>query len=100
MAWIFEHIEELLTTLISRIIIDQRKNTDSKIIDIATCQTCKHKSLAVESTIFISHYYQTAKSKTSYESIDGLVERPAHDMPNSDRLGDFHRIVAELMVCV
>jgi len=69
--FVFEHIEELFTNLIGKNVIYQRKNTDLKIIDIATCQTCKNKVLAFESMILISHYYQSAKSRALYESIDG-----------------------------
>jgi len=67
----FKHIEELSTALMGKTIIYETTNTDSKIIDIATCQKCKNILLAVESTILISHYFQTAKSRALYESIDG-----------------------------
>jgi len=50
-AQIFEYITELLTSLIGKITIYQRKNTDSKIIDIANFKTCKNKLLAVECMI-------------------------------------------------
>ena len=85
-AQIFEHIKEPLTTLIGKNIIYQRKNTDSKIINITNSQTCKYELLTVEYTMLISHYYHTAKSKALYESRDG----PTDNRPNSDWLGDFH----------
>jgi len=47
-AGIFEHITELLTTLIGKNKIYERKNPDFKIIDIAHCKTCKNTLLAVE----------------------------------------------------
>jgi len=99
-SWIFEHIEELLTALIRKNTIYQRNNLDSKIIDIANCQTCKNEILAVEYPILISHNYQTAKSRAIYESIDGPTGRPADNPPNPDRLGDFYRTIHELTVPV
>jgi len=96
----FKHIEELSTALMGKTIIYERTNTDSKIIDIATCQKCKNILLAVESTILISHYFQTAKSRALYESIDGRAGWPTYNPPNRDRLRDFHQTVPELPVRV
>jgi len=99
-VWIFEHIKELLTTFIGNNTIYQRKNTDSKIIYIATCQTCNNKLLAVVYTILISHYYQTAKSKFLYESIDGPAGRPTDNPPNAAEFANFHWTLPELTVWV
>jgi len=57
---IFKHITALLTALISKNTIYQRKNTDSKVVNIANSQTCKNKLLAVEYAILMKYYYQTA----------------------------------------
>ena len=68
---IYVFITELLIRFIGKKTIYYRKNTDSKIIDIANCQTCKNKLLAVEYTILIRYYYQTANTRAIYESTDG-----------------------------
>jgi len=99
-AWIFEHINELFTILINKNMIYQRKNTDSKIIDCATCQTCKHTLSAVEYAILISHYHQTAKAGLLCESIDGPAGQLADNQPDSGGLVDFHRTVPRVMVRV
>jgi hypothetical protein len=99
-ARIFEHITESLTALIGKNTIYQTKNTDSKLIDIANCKTCKNILLVVEYAILIRYYYQTTKTRALYESIDGPAGRPADKPPNSDGLGDYHRTVPKLMVRV
>ena len=81
-----ELITELLTTFIGKNTTYKRKNTDSKIIDMANCKTCKKRLLAAEYAILVRYYYQTAKARALYESTDG----PADNPPNSDGLGDLH----------
>jgi len=97
---IFDDIQEILTALLAKSTIYQRKNTDSQIIDIANCQTCKNHLLAVEYTILISHCYQTAKSRALCKSIDGPAGDPAGDPPNPVGLGDLHQTVPKFMVLV
>jgi len=55
-ALIFTFVTELLTALIGKNIIEQRYNTDSKLIDIATCTAFKNISLVVENAILIRYY--------------------------------------------
>ena len=97
---IFERITEPLTALIGRYRIYQRNNTDSEIIDIANCTTCKNKLLVVEYTLLIRRYYQSAKVGDLYESMDAPAGRSADNPPNSDGLGDFHQTVREMTVKV
>ena len=97
-AGIYQHITELLTTFKSKSATYTRKYTDSKIIDIANCNTCKITLLAVECTIWIRYYYQTAKTTTLNESTNGCMEQPTDNVPNSDRLGDFHPTRPEELV--
>jgi len=99
-ARIPELISELLNTIIRIYSKYAMKNTDSKIFDIANCISCKPKLLDVELLIWIIHYYQTAKTRTLYESTDGPAGRPTDDPTNSGRLGDFDQTVPELMVPV
>jgi hypothetical protein len=47
---------ELLTTLIGNNIIYQRQNTNSQLIDIASCKACKNVLLGVEDVILIRYY--------------------------------------------
>ena len=70
-VWIFEHIMELLPTLIGKTTSYQRNNADFKLIDIASCQTSKNMLLIVDYVFLKRYYYQTAKTRASYESIDG-----------------------------
>ena len=93
-------MKELFTVLIGKNTIYHKKNTDSKIIDIANCQPCKNQLLAVVYMILISHYYQTAQSRLLHESIDGPAGRPADNPPNPVWLGDFHQTVPELTIRV
>jgi len=44
---------ELLTALIGNNTIHERQNTDSKLIDIASCKVCKNVLLVVEYAILI-----------------------------------------------
>jgi len=46
----------LLITVLGKNTIYQRLNTDSKLIDIASCKACKNILLVVENTILIRYY--------------------------------------------
>jgi len=96
----FEHITEQLTALIGQNTIYQMKNTDSKIINIAKCKTCKHKILTVDYTILIRHYYQSAKTRALCLSKDGPTGRPADNLPNSDGSRGFHWTIRKLTLLV
>jgi len=89
-------ITELLTAVIDINTMYQRYNTNSKWIDIASCNACKNISLVVENTILIIYYSHAPKAISLIESIDG----PADNTPNSDGLGVDHRSVPELTVPV
>jgi len=97
-TWIFELITELLTSFIRINTQYKSEDTDSKIIDIANCTTWKKSLLDAEDVISISYYYETPKTGASYESTDGPTEQLADNPLNSGRLGNFHRIIPELMV--
>jgi len=99
-AWIHDLITTLLTPFIGKNTLYKREDMDSKIIDIANCKTCKKRLLAVEYAILIRYYYETAKAKALYESIDGPAGLPANNPPNSDGVRDFHRTVPKSMVWV
>ena len=99
-AQILVLITELLTPLQLKNTKQTWKNTDSKIINIAICKTCKKSLLDVENMILIRYYYETAKTRALYESTDGPAGQPVDNPPNPDRLGDVHRTVPELMVRV
>jgi len=99
-ARIFEHITELLTALIGKYTIYQKKITDSKIIDFATCETRKNKLQALLYAILISHHHHTAASRALYESIYGPAGRTADNPLNSDRFQDFHWTVPQSKVAV
>jgi len=91
-----ELITELLTASIAKNATYKRKNTYSKIINVADCKTCKKRSLAVEYLILIIYTYPTAKTRTLCKSTDEPAGRPADNPPSSDRLGDLHRTGPEL----
>jgi len=91
---------KLSTAFIAKNTMYNRKNLDSKIINVADWKTCKKRLLAVEYLNLIIYNYPTAKTRTLYKSTDGPAGRPADNPPNWDRLGDFHRTVPELMVQV
>jgi len=55
-ALIFTFITELLTTIIGKNTIYQRKNTDSKLIYIASCKAYKNVLLVVENAILTRYY--------------------------------------------
>jgi len=52
----FTPITELLTALIGNNTPYQSDNTNSKLMDIAHCETCKNILLDVENTILIRYY--------------------------------------------
>jgi len=60
---ILELNTEQLTAFIGNNVIYKKKNTDSKIIHMANCNTCKKRSLDVEWVILIRYYYQKAKQE-------------------------------------
>jgi len=82
-AQIFKHLTEQSTALIHEHTIYRRRITHSKLIDIANCNTCKNKLLAVEYMILIRYYYQTATSAI-YESIHGPAGQPANNLRISE----------------
>jgi len=53
---IFMHITTLLTALIGKNRIYQRKNMDSKLMNIENCTTCKNTLFVVENVILIRYY--------------------------------------------
>jgi hypothetical protein len=70
------------------------------IIGIVNCKTCSKRLLDVESTILIGYNDQATKISGLYESKDGPAEQPAENLPNADGMGDFDRILFELIVLV
>jgi len=56
--------------------------------------------LAVEYTILIRQYYQAAKTRASYEYIDGPAGWLSDNLHNLDGLEDYHWTAPELMVRV
>jgi hypothetical protein len=94
--WIYEFITELLNTFIGKNMKYYRKRLDFKIINIVNCRTFKKGLLAVDYAILIRCYYQTAKTRELYESTDGPTGQPTDNQPNSDGLGDFHQLYANL----
>jgi len=91
---------KLLTPHIAKNTMSNRKNSDSKIINVADCKTCKNRLLAVENLILIIFNYPTAKTRTLYKSTDGPTGWPTDNPLNSDGLGDSHWTVPELKVCM
>jgi len=100
----FMRMNKLRTKLLTAFIVKNtrynRKNTDSKIINVADFKTCKNRLLAVRNLILIIYNYPTAKTGTLYKATDRPAWRPADNPLNSDVLGDFHRTVPELTVRV
>jgi len=84
-------ITELLTAFVAKNTTYNRKNTDSKIINVADCKTCQNRLLAVEYLMLIIYNHRTVKTSTLYKSTDGPAGRPADNLPNSDWLGYFHQ---------
>jgi hypothetical protein len=50
-----ELITELLSIFIAKNTIYNTNNTDSKLIEIASCTACKHVLLVVENTILVRY---------------------------------------------
>jgi len=65
-----ELITDLLTASIAKNATYKRKNTYTKIINVADCKKCKKGSLAVEYLIFILYTYPAATGITIYKSAD------------------------------
>jgi len=99
-AQIYELRSELSIAVIGKNSIYQRKHTDSKIIDIAICITCKKRLLAAEYVILVRYYYQTTTASELYESTYGPAGRPADNQANPDGLGDVHRTTPQSTVLV
>jgi len=99
-AWIYEFVTELLNTFIGRNMKYYRKSLHSKIIDIANCTTFKLGLLAVEYTILIRYYYQTAKARSLYVSTAGSAGWHAYNLPNWDELRDVCLAIPELKIWV
>jgi len=100
----FTQINELITELLTAIIVKNttynRKNTDSKIINVADCTIWKKRLLAVEYLNLTINNYPTAKTRSLYQSTDGPAGRPTDNPPNLDRLGDFLWTVPKFTVRV
>jgi hypothetical protein len=64
-------ITELLTASMAKYAMNRRKNTHSKIINVADCKTSKKRLLAVEYLVLIIYNYPTLKTRTLYKSTDG-----------------------------
>jgi hypothetical protein len=62
-----EIITELLTTFIAKNRMYNRKDTNSKLMEIVSCTACTHASLVVESTIFVRYDKLTANIIALYE---------------------------------
>jgi hypothetical protein len=77
-------ITELLTTSMAKYAMYRRKNTYSKIINVADCTTSKKRSLAVEYLVLIIYNYPTVKTRTLYKSTDKPAGRPADNPQNPD----------------
>jgi len=97
-AQIYELITELLTAIIGKNTTYKRKNMDSKIMDMANCNTPKKRLLPADYPILVRYYYQTAKARALYESTNGPAGRHWDNSPNSDRLGNLHPTAPKLTV--
>jgi hypothetical protein len=84
-----ELITELLSAFIAKNTTYNRKNTNSKIINVTDCRTCKKRSWAVEYLILIIFNCPTAKSSTIYKSTDGPTGQSTDNAPNANGVGDF-----------
>jgi len=67
---IFEFITELLTAVVDKNTTYQRYNTDSTVIDFASCKASTNISLVVENTILIRYYSHTANATALIEYMD------------------------------
>ena len=97
-ALISGFITELLTARIDKNTMYRTSNTDSKLIDIESCNACKNVSLVIENAILIRYYSHTPKTRALIESMDGPAGWPADQPPNSDGLGVYHWTVPEFTV--
>jgi hypothetical protein len=70
-AQIFACIKVLLTTLTGENTKYHRQKTDTKLIDIANCTSCKSELMVVVNAFLIRHYKQTTNTRAKYDSIDG-----------------------------
>jgi len=95
-----QRITVLLNAFIEKNTTYNSKNTDSKIINVAVCKSCKKRLLAVEYLISITYNYPIGKTRTLYKSTDAPAGSPADNPSNSDGLGDFHRTVPEFTAAV
>jgi hypothetical protein len=93
-----ELITKLLTTFIAKNTMHNRKNMDSKLIEIAGCTACKDVSLVVQNTILVRYDIYTAKTGALNESIDRPARRPADNPPHSGGLGVYHPTISGLTV--
>jgi len=75
-----------------------KKNTDSKILNIAHCKICKMWLLAAKYLILVIYNYPTATTSTWYKSTDGPAGRPADNPPHSDGFRDIYQTVPKLTV--
>src|ERR1700682_5817025 len=69
-------ITELLTASMAKYATYGRKNSYSKIINVADCKTSQKRLLVAEYLIIIMLNYPTAKIRTLYKSTDGASGRP------------------------
>jgi hypothetical protein len=99
-AWINKRLTELLTGSIAKNAAYHKKNTYSKILNVADFKACKQRLLAVKYVILIIYKYPTAKTNALYISTDRPAGRLVHNPPNSDRLGVYHGTASKLMVRV
>jgi hypothetical protein len=93
-------ITALLTASIAKYATYIRKNTYSKIINVADSKTSTKKLLAVEYLVLIIYNDATAKTRTLYKSTNRPAGRPADNPPNSDGFEDLHRTIPKLIVPV
>lgn len=59
-----------------------KKNTDSKILNIAHCKICKMWLLAAKYLILVIYNYPTATTSTWYKSTDGPADNPDDQFRN------------------
>jgi len=67
---IFEFITELSTAVVDKNTMYQRYNTDSTVIDFASCKASTTISLVVENTILMRYYSHTANARALFEYLD------------------------------
>jgi len=57
---------KLLTAVIAKNIIYNKKNMYSKTIDVTDCETCSRRLLAIECLMLVIYQYRTAKPRALY----------------------------------